>query len=75
MIRCTRFWLPVRSRRHADRLREYQALLARRPSLLAEARQLLRDKDLACWCSPQPCHADVLLKVAARAAEKNGRNI
>ena len=24
----------------------------------------LRGKDLACWCHPQPCHADVLLELA-----------
>lgn len=24
----------------------------------------LRGKDLVCWCSPLPCHADVLLREA-----------
>ena len=24
----------------------------------------LRGKDLVCWCSPLPCHADVLLELA-----------
>lgn len=24
----------------------------------------LRGKDLCCWCSPQPCHADILLQIA-----------
>lgn len=24
----------------------------------------LRGKDLVCWCSPLPCHADILLKLA-----------
>ena len=24
----------------------------------------LRGKDLVCWCSPLPCHADVLLRMA-----------
>ena len=29
----------------------------------------LRGKDLACWCSlNKPCHADVLLEIANRAA-------
>ena len=29
------------------------------------AKQELRGKNLACWCKPgQPCHADVLLKIA-----------
>lgn len=26
----------------------------------------LRGRDLICWCSPEPCHADVLLEVANR---------
>lgn len=24
----------------------------------------LRGKNLACWCAPEPCHADVLLEIA-----------
>ena len=24
----------------------------------------LRGKDLVCWCSPEPCHGDVLLELA-----------
>lgn len=24
----------------------------------------LRGRDLVCWCSPEPCHADVLLGLA-----------
>jgi len=35
--------------------------------LVAEVRRELRGKDLACWCPlDQPCHADVLLKIANR---------
>lgn len=26
----------------------------------------LRGKNLACWCGPGPCHADVLLELANR---------
>jgi hypothetical protein len=30
-----------------------------------QVRQVLRGKDLACWCPlDQPCHADVLLEIA-----------
>jgi hypothetical protein len=29
-----------------------------------EVRRDLAGKDLACWCPPGPCHADVLLEVA-----------
>lgn len=28
------------------------------------AKRELRGKDLACWCAPQACHADVLLEIA-----------
>jgi len=32
---------------------------------VADVRQALAGKDLACWCPPgQPCHADVLLRIA-----------
>ena len=26
----------------------------------------LQGKDLVCWCSPLPCHADVLLELASK---------
>jgi Domain of unknown function (DUF4326) len=30
-----------------------------------DIRHCLRDKDLACWCAlDEPCHADVLLRIA-----------
>ena len=33
----------------------------------------LKGKNLACWCPPgQPCHADVLLKLANRPARSRG---
>ena len=31
--------------------------------LLSSIRQL-KGKDLVCWCSPLPCHADILLELA-----------
>jgi hypothetical protein len=35
------------------------------PATIAAAKRELRGKDLACWCAPgQPCHADVLLRIA-----------
>lgn len=32
--------------------------------LLRRARQELAGKVLGCWCSPEPCHGDVLLELA-----------
>ncbi len=29
---------------------------------------LLWGKDLACWCAPKPCHADVLLRLVTEVA-------
>jgi hypothetical protein len=45
----------------ADR---FSAVTAMRPSI-AEIRLQLANKNLACWCAiGQPCHADVLLRLA-----------
>ncbi|MDT7742697.1 MAG: hypothetical protein QOE59_1775 [Actinomycetota bacterium] len=44
----------------------YRRWLAEQPELLERARAELAGHDLACWCAPdEPCHADVLLRVAA----------
>lgn len=39
-------------------------LLSERPDLVAAAKAELKGKDLVCWCSPQDCHAEVLLEIA-----------
>lgn len=52
---------------------KYRAYLRRKPELM-KALPELRGKNLACWCKPgDPCHADVLLKLAnaGRARRKN----
>jgi hypothetical protein len=33
------------------------------PELVARLGEL-RGKTLACWCAPEPCHGDVLLRLA-----------
>ena len=42
----------------------YKGYLLSRPDLIAKARHVLRGKRLACWCTPEPCHADVLCAFA-----------
>ena len=38
-----------------------------------DIRHCLRNKDLACWCAlDQPCHADVLLRIANSRPMKPG---
>lgn len=42
---------------------KYREWIQTRPELL-EALPTLRGKVLACWCSPRPCHGDILLELA-----------
>jgi Domain of unknown function (DUF4326) len=45
-----------------DSLAAFEALMSEAPKALFER---LRGKNLACWCPlDQPCHADVLLRLA-----------
>jgi hypothetical protein len=47
----------------------YRVWLRSRPDLVAAVRRELAGRDLACWCpQAEPCHADVLLAVAAGGA-------
>lgn len=46
----------------AEVIAKYEANLS--PELRAMAREELRGWDLACWCAPLACHADVLLRIA-----------
>lgn len=57
--------LTVRDNRHAASLFAGHAPINER--LVATATRVLRGKDLVCWCPlDQPCHADVLLRLANR---------
>lgn len=47
----------------AEVLTKYREYLMSNEELLAQLPELA-GKTLACWCSPQPCHADLLLKLA-----------
>lgn len=44
-------------------IRCYERWLRAQPALLARLPEL-RGKTLGCWCAPEPCHADVLAKLA-----------
>jgi len=60
---------PFQIGRDGDRaqvIAKYEAWLLTQPSLLAQLPSL-RGKTLACWCSPQACHGDVLARYADRA--------
>ncbi len=43
-------------------IQQYREHIQRRPDLMAQLWKL-RGKQLVCWCSPQPCHGDVLIEL------------
>lgn len=43
---------------------KYRVWLASLEVKQADIKRELRGKNLACWCSGSPCHADVLLEIA-----------
>ena len=45
-------------------IEQYRKYLRSRPDLIRRARILLKGRTLGCWCSPEPCHADVLAEIA-----------
>lgn len=47
----------------ADVIRKYEAYLLRSPHLVAALHEL-KGRDLVCWCAPEACHGDVLLRYA-----------
>ena len=53
----------------AEVLRWHRAWLLCNGPLMEDARRELRGLDLACWCAPLPCHADLLLRVANEVDE------
>lgn len=47
----------------ADVVKKYRDYLMGQPALLAALPEL-KGKVLGCWCSPLPCHGDVLAQLA-----------
>jgi hypothetical protein len=42
----------------------FEKYLLANPSLMAAVKKELSGKDLVCFCSPQKCHGDILLRYA-----------
>jgi hypothetical protein len=53
---------PVRKYGRSEALRRYEAYIRANPELLSML-EGLRGRNLACWCHPEPCHGEVLLKL------------
>lgn len=43
---------------------KYESWLRASPTLVAAAKSELKGKVLGCWCAPEACHADVLVRIA-----------
>jgi len=48
----------------AEVIAKYRTYLRQNPELIIEVKRELAGKDLICFCSPLPCHGDVLLEIA-----------
>lgn len=42
----------------------FEAWFLKQPHLIERAKSELRGKVLGCWCTPGPCHGDVIAKIA-----------
>jgi hypothetical protein len=60
----------VASREEA--IEHYENYIRATPWLLQAAKDELKGKVLGCWCKPQACHGDVLLKIANEESDVEG---
>jgi hypothetical protein len=49
----------------AEVIEKYRQWILDQPELLAQLHEL-KGKTLGCWCSPLPCHGDVLVELIDR---------
>jgi len=47
-----------------EAIAKYEEWVRTQPGLVAMIKRELRGKVLGCWCSPKPCHAEVLVRIA-----------
>jgi len=65
--RPSKFGNPFVIGQHGDRaqvIKRFEEWLLAQPKLVEAAKQELRGKNLVCWCAPQACHGDVLMRIA-----------
>ena len=48
----------------------FRGYILRHPTLLFDLVDELKGKVLGCWCSPKPCHGDVLVELLRKVEEK-----
>ena len=55
----------------AEVIIKYREWLATQPELVEAARHELAGKNLRCFCTPLPCHGDILAAVANAGGDTN----
>jgi hypothetical protein len=55
---------PYHAGSRQENIDRYRTLVLSQPAMIQHIKQELRGKHLLCWCTPKPCHADVLLEIA-----------
>lgn len=60
---------PFNVKRHGrdECIRLYEEQLRASPELMRRLGELAAASELGCWCAPEPCHGDVLVKLLAEA--------
>ena len=58
---------PVRDGGRAECIAKYEQHVRARPDLMAALPEL-RGKTLGCWCKPDACHGDVLVRLLEESA-------
>ena len=53
-----------------DVIEKYEKWIRNTPRLLNDLSEL-KGKTLGCWCSPQPCHGDILIKLVKELDNEN----
>jgi hypothetical protein len=57
-----------RDGKRSEVLQKYKNYILNNKDLLADLDEL-RGKTLGCWCSPKPCHGDILIKLISQLDE------
>lgn len=47
-----------------ESIRLFEEWFVKDAERVARAKRLLKGKDLVCWCTPKPCHGEVLMRIA-----------
>ncbi len=53
-------------------IEKYRSWVQEQPELMNSLHEL-KGKVLGCWCSPKPCHGDVLAELARRDDAEDGK--